>query len=80
VVWVDRELAVELKPLAEVTQEAIRMLIQELGPVDTVRFVNQFTVVYGNYTEERRQLLAGMTLEETVSEIKRGKGHTGSHR
>lgn len=63
----------ELKPLAEVTQEAIRVLIQELGPVDTVRFVNQFTVGYGNYTEERRRLFAGMTLEEIVSEIKRGK-------
>jgi hypothetical protein len=54
VLWVDRESAVELKPLAEVTQEAIRVLIQELGPVDTVRFVNQFTVGYGNYMEERR--------------------------
>ena len=73
-------MTVEVKPLAEVTQEAIRVLIQELGPVDTVRFVNQFTVGYGNYTEERRQLFAGMTLEEIVSEIKRGKGRTESRR
>jgi hypothetical protein len=69
-------MTVEVKPLAEVTQEAIRVLIQELGPVDTVRFVNQFTVGYGNYTEERRRLFAGMTLEEIVSEIKRGKERT----
>ena len=40
-------MTVEVKPLAEVTQQAIRVLIQELGPVDTVRFVNQFTVGYG---------------------------------
>jgi hypothetical protein len=73
-------MTVEVKPLAEVTQEAIRVLIQELGPVDTVRFVNQFTVGYGNYTEERRQLLAGMTLDEIVSEIKRGKERTESRR
>lgn len=73
-------MTVEVKPLAEVTQEAIRVLIQELGPVDTVRFVNQFTVGYGNYTEERERLFAGMTLDEIVSEIKRGKEHTGSHR
>ena len=73
-------MTVKVKPLAEVTQEAIRVLIQELGPVDTVRFVNQFTVGYGNYTEERRQLFAGMTLEEIVSEIKRGKGRTESRR
>lgn len=70
----------ELKPLAEVTQGAIRVLIQEFGPVDTVHFVNQFTVGYGNYTEERRRLFAGMTLEEIVSEIKRGKERTESGR
>jgi hypothetical protein len=80
VLWVGRKLAVALKPLAEVTQEAIRVLIQELGPVDTVRFVNQFTVGYGNYTEKRRRLFAGMTLDEIVSKIKRGKEHTESHR
>lgn len=73
-------MTVEVKPLAEVTQEAIRVLIQELGPVDTVRFVSQFTVGYGNYTEERERLFAGMTLDEIVSEIKRGKGRTESRR
>jgi hypothetical protein len=66
-------MTVEAKPLAEVTQEAIRVLIQELGPANTVRFVNQFTVGYGNYTEERQQLFAGMTLDDIVSEIRRGK-------
>jgi len=71
---------VELKPLAEVAQEAIRVLIQELGPADTVRFVNQFTVGYGNYTEERQQLFAGMTLDDIVSETKRGKERTESRR
>ncbi|MBN1134995.1 MAG: hypothetical protein JXM73_00320 [Anaerolineae bacterium] len=73
-------MTVQVKPLAEVTQEAIRVLIQELGPANTVRFVNQFTVGYGNYTEERQQLFAGMTLNDIVSEIKRGKGHTESRR
>ena len=73
-------MTVQVKPLAEVTQEAIRVLIQELGPANTVRFVNQFTVGYGNYTEERRQLFAGMTLDDIVSEIKRGKDRTESRR
>lgn len=70
----------DLKLLTEVTQEAIRVLIQEPGPADTVRFVNQFTVGYGDYTEERERRSAGMTLDEIVSEIKRGKEHTESHR
>jgi hypothetical protein len=66
-------MAVERKPLAEVTQEAIRVLIKELGPVDTLRFVNQFTVGYGNYTEERARLFAGLALDDIVSEIRQGK-------
>jgi hypothetical protein len=73
-------MTVQVKPLAEVTQEAIRVLIQELGPANTVRFVSQFTVGYGNYTEERRQLLAGMTLDDIVSDIKRGRERTESGR
>jgi hypothetical protein len=73
-------MTVQVKPLAEVTQEAIRVLIQELGPANTVRFVNQFTVGYGNYTKERQQLFASMTLDDIVSEIKRGKGRTESRR
>ncbi|MBN1657886.1 MAG: hypothetical protein JXA93_05765 [Anaerolineae bacterium] len=73
-------MTVEVKPLAEVTQEAIRVLVQEIGPVNTIRFVNQFTVGYGNYTEERRQLFAGMSLDDIVSEIKRGRGHAEPRR
>ena len=68
-------MTIETKPLAQVTQEAIRILVKELGPVDAVRFVNQFTMGYGNYTEERRQLFAGMTLDDIVSEIEHKKAH-----
>jgi hypothetical protein len=71
-------MTVEVKPLAEVTQKAIRVLVQEIGPVDTVRFVTQFTAGYGNYTEEREALFAGMTLDDIVAEIRRGKGHVES--
>ncbi|MEJ2736669.1 MAG: hypothetical protein P8189_24410 [Anaerolineae bacterium] len=68
----------EAKPLAEVTREAIRVLIQELGPVNAVRFVNQFTVGYGDYTKERDRLFADMTLDDMVSEIKQGQERTQS--
>jgi hypothetical protein len=62
-----------MKPLAEVTQEAIRILCKEMGLVNTVRFVNQFTVGYGNYTEEREQLFADLTLDDIITEIRRRK-------
>ena len=60
----------EVKPLAEVTQEAVRILYRELGVVDTVRFLMQFTKGYGNYTEDRDKLFAGQTLETLVAELK----------
>jgi len=46
-------------------------LLREIGPVDTVRFVGQFTAGYGNYTEERDTLFADMTLDDMIAEIKR---------
>ena len=64
---------VETRPLVEVNQAALRLLYRELGVVDTVRFLNQFTTGYGNYTEERDQLVAALTLEDAVAEIKRRK-------
>ncbi len=67
-------IAVEMKPLAEVTQKAIQVLCHEIGIVNTVRFVNQFSTGYGNYTEEREQLFADLTLDEIVEQIKRRQG------
>ena len=60
----------ETKPLAEITQDAIRILFREIGVVNTVRFLNQYTTGYGNYTEERRELFADQTLDELINEIK----------
>ena len=61
---------VEVKPLAEITKEAVKILYEKLGVVNTIRFINQFTVGYGNYTEEREVLFGDLTLDEVISEIK----------
>ena len=71
-------MVVEGKPLAEITQDALSVLCKEIGIVNTVRFVSQFTVGYGNYTEERERLFAHMTLDDIVAEIKRGRSR-GDH-
>jgi hypothetical protein len=63
----------EPRPLAEVTQEAVRLLYKEIGIVNTVRFLTQFTTGYGNYTEEREGLFADRTLDDLIDEIKRSK-------
>ena len=63
----------ERRPLAEVTQEAVRLLYKKIGIVNTVRFLGQFTTGYGNYTEEREELFADKTLDDLIDEIKRSK-------
>jgi hypothetical protein len=64
------KMVVQTKPLAEVTQNAIRVLCREIGLVDTLRFIGQFTVGYGDYTAERDELFGDMTLDEMIAGIK----------
>jgi hypothetical protein len=59
----------EVKPLAEITHEALTLLCKHLGIADTIRFVNQFTTGYGNYTEERKEMFGAVTLEKIIAEI-----------
>jgi len=58
-----------MKTNNEVTQEGLSLLYRELGLVNTVRFLNQFTSGYGNYTEERRKLTEHQTLAEALAEL-----------
>jgi len=59
----------EVKPLAEINQQAIHLLYQELGVINTVRFLKQFTVGFGDYTKEREVLFGSKTLDQIVNEI-----------
>jgi hypothetical protein len=60
-------------PLAEITKEALQVLYKEIGVVNTIRFVNQFTTGYGDYTEERKILFADMTLDDLLTEMSKMK-------
>jgi hypothetical protein len=56
--------------LADVTRRAIEVLTRELGAVDMLRFVNQFTTGLGDYTAEREQLFGDESLEKILGTIK----------
>jgi hypothetical protein len=64
-------MTVKSKPLAEVTHRAIEVLARELGAADAIRFINQFTTGYGDYTSERDALFAGATLDQILADIKK---------
>lgn len=66
-------MSINTKPLAEITQDALQVLYREIGIENTVRFINQFTVGFGDYTEERRQLFRDMTLDDIVTGIEKSR-------
>ncbi|MBN1148334.1 MAG: hypothetical protein JXA78_13835 [Anaerolineales bacterium] len=65
---------IESKPLVEINQQALLLLYRELGVVNAVRFLRQFTTGFGDYTEERDALFGRKTLQEIVGEIEERKG------
>lgn len=66
-----------IQPLSALTGRATQALIQELGVIDTLRFLHQFRTGSGNYTLDRQQLLAGETVESIVSAIKARRNSAG---
>jgi hypothetical protein len=60
----------QTKSLSEITQHAIALLVKEMGIVDTVHFLNQFTTGYGDYTKEREELFKDLTLDEILAAIR----------
>jgi hypothetical protein len=65
---------IETKPFSEIAKQAIDLLSKEMGIVDTVRFLNQFTTGYGDYTEEREALFKELTPDEILSTLNKASG------
>jgi len=59
----------QTKSLNEITQQAIQVLSKEIGIASTVRFLNQFSIGYGNYTEERESFFKDSTLDEILKRM-----------
>jgi hypothetical protein len=66
------------RPLAEVTERAIDALVRELGVADTARFLHQYGVGYGNYTEERKAIFGHLSLSDIIEQSKRFNRETNA--
>jgi hypothetical protein len=53
-----------MRTLEEIRYEGFSALVIALGPTDAVRFMQQFSKGYGNYTKERNQWLENKSIEE----------------
>lgn len=60
--------------LNEINIKAITLLSSKLGTADTIRFLNQFTTGFGNYTEERKKVFDTMSLDDIMQDIKARRG------
>jgi len=63
-------MSVTIQPLYEITNRAERVLIQELGVADTLRFLGQFRSGSGDYTAEREWLFQGESVKSIIANIK----------
>ena len=60
----------QARPISEITRRATHILFREMGVVDTIRFLNQFSIGQGDYTKEREKWLGGISLDEAIAQIK----------
>lgn len=63
-------MTIAIRPLTQIAVEALHFLYVQLGLVDTVRFLNQFTAGFGNYTEERRAVVETQTFDDALAEVR----------
>ena len=61
-------MAVPVRPLSEINEEAIRLLSKEMGAADTARFISQFTTAFGASTSTMCFSLV-LTSETSRSEL-----------
>ena len=56
--------------LAEINDEAIRVLCDKLGIANTLQFLGQYRKGSGDYTRDRDNLFPQKTVDELYAEIK----------
>ena len=63
----------QMKPVSEISRRATHILFKEMGVVDTIRFLNQFSVGRGDYTKERDNWLDDISMDDAIAQIKAEK-------
>ena len=60
----------EIRSLSEISHRATQILFKEMGVVDTIRFLNQFSIGQGDYTTEREKWLGDISMDDAITQIK----------
>ncbi len=59
----------EYLTLNEIRKIGFEALLRELGPVGTIRFIQQYETGRGNYTRDRRKFLPKKSVKEIGRQI-----------
>jgi len=62
-------LAVDFNDPVAIRKIGLEVLAKELGPLGMALFMRQYDKGYGNYTEERNELLKDITFEDIEQEL-----------
>ena len=61
------------RSISEINRQATHILFKEMGVVETIRFLNQFSVSRGDDTKDRSKWLDKITMDDAIAQIKSGK-------
>jgi len=64
--------------LSAIRERGFTALVKELGPSGMAIFIRQFENGNGDYTQERDELLADLTIDDIVSSINKRKQQVSS--
>lgn len=60
----------QTRPISEISRRATIILFVEMGAVDTIRFLNQFSIGRCDYTKERENWLRDISIDDAIAQIK----------
>ena len=61
--------AIDYSDPVTIRKIGLEVLTKELGPLGMALFMRQYDRGYGNYTEERNELLKDITIEDIEKEL-----------
>ena len=59
----------------KIRKEGLKALVERLGVVGTIRFLQQFEMGEGDYTRDREKFLGDKSVDELIEEIKAKRRH-----
>lgn len=63
-----------MRPQNEILDRGYKALVDALGVIDAIRFIQHFSPGYGDYTKERHEWLDKLSMNDFLAEMRKHKG------